>query len=338
MLKLKYLFENKDLAHMLLSNWEYDIEDPKFLEYYRISANAVYWCKNQGDTFFLRFVSAEEKSKESILAELGFLRFLRNNGYPAVDTILSKAGNELETVTTPWGTYFAVAFKAASGKQISRIPLTDNIIFGLGKSLGELHKLSSEYNPVTNLRNDWKETMDWMEDVLSNFPDEVATKSELSILKEYFLKLPTTKENFGLIHYDFEPDNVFYDETLKTYNPIDFDDAVYHWYAMDIEQSLDSIKDDMPEEQVEPATNQFIKGYRSAYDISDHMLTLLPIFRRYANLYGYVRVLRSINEKWNNEPKWMVDLRTRLENSLNRRKWGTSIDLCKSNLWMFFYV
>lgn len=324
MLKLKHLFQNKDLAHMLLSNWEYDIEDPNFLKYYRISANAIYWCKNQGNTFFLRFVSAEEKSKEKILAELEFLRYLRENGYPAVDTILSKSGNELEVVNTPWGTYYAVAFKEACGKQISRIPLTDNIIFGLGKSLGKLHKLSSEYKPVNNKRNDWKETMDWMEDVLSNFPDEVATKSELSILKEYFLKLSTTKENFGLIHYDFEPDNVFYDETLKTYNPIDFDDALYHWYATDIEQSLDSIKDDMPEEQVEPATNQFIKGYRTEYDVSDDMLKLLPIFRRYINLYGYVRVLRSIEEKWNNEPEWMVNLRIKLGNSLTRRKYTFS--------------
>lgn len=320
MLKLKHLFQNKDLAHMILSNWEYDIEDPNFLEYYRISANAVYWCKNQGNTFFLRFVSAEEKSKEKILAELEFLRYLRESGYPAVDTILSKAGNELEEVNTPWGTYYAVAFKKAGGKEIGRIPLTDAIIFGWGTTLGKLHKLSSEYTPVNNKRNDWKETMDWMEDVLSNFPDEITAKNELYMLKDYFLKLPTTKENFGLIHYDFEADNVFYDDISKAYNPIDFDDSTYHWYAMDIEQALASLKEDMPEEQIDSSLNQFIKGYRSEHDISDEMLTLLPAFRRYADLYGYVRVLRSVEEKWDNEPEWMVDLRLRLENSLNNRK------------------
>lgn len=320
MLKLKYLFNNKDLAHMVLSNWESDNLDSDLLNYYRISSNAVYWCKNQGNTFFLRFVSAEEKSKESILAELDFLRFLRNSGYPAVDTILSKADNELEEVNTPWGVYYAVAFKKAPGNQLSEIPLTDDILFGFGKALGTLHKLSSEYKPVNNKRNDWKETMDWMEDVLSTFPDETAAKSELSILKDYFLKLPTTKETFGLIHYDFEFDNVFYDEVTETYNPIDFDDAMYHWYAADIEQSIDSIKNDMPEEQIESSVNQFIKGYRTEYNISEDMLILLPIFRRYANLYGYVRVLRSIEEKWCNEPEWMVNLRFHLENLLNRRK------------------
>ena len=320
MLKLKYLFDNEDLAHMILKNWEYDYDDPDLLKYYRISSNAVYCCKHQFNTFFLRFTPAEEKPKEKILAELEFLSYLRENGYPAVDTILSKAGNEVEVVDTPWGTFYAVAFKKASGKQIGEMPLTKDLIFGLGKALGKLHKLSSEFSPVNNKRNDWKEAMSWMEDVLSTFPDETAAKSELSILKAYFSKLPTTKENFGLIHYDFELDNIFYNEITETYNPIDFDDAMYHWYALDIEQSLDSIKENIPEEQVESSVNEFIKGYRLEYTISDEMLKLLPIFKRYINLYGYVRILRSIEEKWNNEPDWMINLRIKLENLLNKRK------------------
>ena len=159
-----------------------------------------------------------------------------------------------------------------------------------------------------------------MEEVLSNFSDETVAKEELYMLKDYFLKLLATKENFGLIHYDFEADNVFYDEISKTYNPIDFDDSTYHWYAMDIEQALDTLKEDMPEDQMESSVSQFIKGYRCEYDISDEMLTLFPAFKRYADLYGYVRVLRSVEEKWDNEPEWMVDLRLRLENSLNNRK------------------
>lgn len=320
MLKLKYLFKNEDLAHMLLSNWEYDAEDSNFLKYYRISSNAVYWCKNQGETFFLRFAPAEEKTKENILAELEFLRYLKSSGYAAADIILSKAGNELEAVNTPWGMYYAVAFKEVSGKPLYRIALTDDIIFGYGKALGKLHKLSSEYKPVNNKRKDWNETMGWMEDVLADFPEETAAKSELSLLKEYFLKLPATKENFGLIHYDFELDNVFYDETTKTHNIIDFDDSMYHWYAMDIEQALASIKEEMPEEQVEPAITQFMKGYGCEYHISEDMLKLLPIFRRYANLYGYIRLLCSVKEKWENEPEWMIDLRNHIDNLLISRK------------------
>lgn len=191
MLKLKYLFNNKDLAHMILSNWENDNEDSNLLNNYRISSNAVYWCKNKGNTFFLRFVSAEEKSMKKIFAELEFLRYLRNSGYPAVDTILSKAGNELEVINTPWGAYYAVAFKEAPGKQLNQIPFTDELIFGWGKALGRLHKLSSKYKAVNNKRNDWKEAIDWMDDVLSNFPEETEAKNELYILKHIFILFNT---------------------------------------------------------------------------------------------------------------------------------------------------
>lgn len=322
MLKLKYLFDNHDLAQMILSNWEYDSDDPNLLKYFRISSNAVYWFRNHGTTFLLRFSPAEEKSKEYILAELEFLRYLKGNGYSVADTILSKHGNEVEEINTPWGLYYASAFKRVPGKSLEDVPISDELIFKYGKALGYLHKLSSKYVPANYRRKDWKDTMDWMEAELSNFPDEAPAKEELRILKNYFTKLPVTKENFGLVHYDFEPDNVFYDDTTKTLNAIDFDDAVYHWYAVDIEQVFDSLNDIVPEDQIEAAAMQFIKGYRTEYDISDDMLKLLPVFRRYINLYGYVRLCHSSTEKWDNEPEWLTDLRVKLHKASSRYKSG----------------
>lgn len=320
MLKLKYLFNNKDLACMVINNWEYYKEAPDLFEYFRISANAVYWYKNQGKNNFLRFVPAEEKSKESVLAELDFLRFLRTKGFSAAHTVLSKDRNEIEEVKTPWGIYYAAAFSEVPGKPLDRIELTEDIIFGWGKALGELHRTSCEYEPEQYKRKSWKEIMDWMEEVLLNFPEEVEAKKELVVLEDFFSKLPATKENFGLIHYDFEADNVFYDEASKIYSAIDFDDAMYHWFAMDIEQAIDSMKGELEEEQIQSAVNQFIKGYNSAYSVSEEMLAILPVFRRYADLYGYVRILRSVDEKWNNEPEWMVNLREHLNKLMVKRK------------------
>lgn len=320
MLKLKYLFDNQDLARMILSDWEYDTDDPDLLKHYRISSNAIYRYKNQGNTFYLRFSPAEEKSRESVLAELEFLRYLRNNGYPAAGTVLSKNGNELEEINTPWGIYNAVVFRKAPGKSLEDIAFTDELIYGYGKALGQLHKLSSEYKWANYMRKDWKDIIDWMESELLYFPDDASAKKELNILKNYFSNLPVTKENYGLVHYDFECDNVFYDDAEKIYTSIDFDDSMYHWYAVDIEQVFDNLNDFVPEEQMESAKIQFINGYRSVYNISDDMLRLLPVFRRFINLYGYVRVLRSEAEKWDNEPEWMINLRIKLENSLIKRR------------------
>lgn len=43
MLKLKYLYENYDLAKSALENWEYDTDTlDEHLQNFRISSNAVY--------------------------------------------------------------------------------------------------------------------------------------------------------------------------------------------------------------------------------------------------------------------------------------------------------
>ena len=53
MLKLKYLFENFELAKLALTNWEHD-EDTldEYLKYFRISSNAVYPFSIRGQPLF----------------------------------------------------------------------------------------------------------------------------------------------------------------------------------------------------------------------------------------------------------------------------------------------
>lgn len=48
MLTLKHLFQNNDLAEMILKNWSYDPESLDMFQYYRISSNAVYPFRDQG--------------------------------------------------------------------------------------------------------------------------------------------------------------------------------------------------------------------------------------------------------------------------------------------------
>lgn len=321
MMKLKHLFNNKDLASMILNNWEYDRNDENLFEYFRISSTAVYWFINEGKRLFLRFVPADEKSKEALLAELDFLKYLRENNYSVPNTVLSKQGNELQVADTPWGTYYACVFTKAPGKPLEDVSPTNEITFGLGKSLGKLHKLSSEYKPSNNIRRpDLGHILDWCNSVLSKFPDETLAMDEVKLLKEYFSKLTITHDNYGLIHFDFDAsDNVFYDEVTKIYTAIDFDDSMYSWYAMDVENAIDSIANYLPEDELESGIATFLEGYQSEFTISDEMLNAFPMFRRFENLYGYVRVIRSCEEKWDNEPDWMIDLRHKLDTLLSER-------------------
>lgn len=69
MLKLKYLFNNVNLAEMLLKNWEYDSESLDMFQYYRISSNAIYPFRYEGKTCLLRFAPRQRKCKSNIAAE-----------------------------------------------------------------------------------------------------------------------------------------------------------------------------------------------------------------------------------------------------------------------------
>jgi Ser/Thr protein kinase RdoA (MazF antagonist) len=113
---------------------------------------------------------------------------------------------------------------------------------------------------------------------------------------------------------------VFYDATGGNHYVIDFDDAVYHWFVLDIDQAIDSLNGRIPEAGREMAKDVFIKGYQSVMPVDGAMLEVMPVCRRYANLYGYVRILRAVREMWANEPDWMLKLRDRLSQAMAKRR------------------
>jgi Ser/Thr protein kinase RdoA (MazF antagonist) len=312
MLPLRHLFDNRDLAQMLLANWDFDEDKMEYLDRYRISSNAVYPFSKQGSTCFLRFSPAEEKAPGSVRGELDFLFYLRSCGYPGAEVLLSREGQDIVEKDTPWGRFIAVAFRGVPGVRLDQLESSEAIIHGLGQSLGRLHRMSSRFATSGPLRQDWRQRLDWTKEVLTACGAPSLALEEHRILTDYFGGLPIDRKNYGLIHYDFELDNVFFDESTRIFTPIDFDDSVHHWFVMDLAQTLDSLEDEYPIEQHASNQRRFLSGYRSEWEVEESMLDRLPVFRRYAALFGYARVLRSIAEHWDHEPEWMMGLRQRL--------------------------
>ena len=319
MMKLRYLFNNLDLARMLVSNWEYDADSLDLFQYFRISANAIYPFRIRGEVCFLRFCPTSEKAKEQVLAELELIHYLRSNRYPALEPVPAKNGEELVQKDTPWGGYYASVFKRVSGKPISEAGFEESIIFAYGAALGELHALTQAYTAPQIRRWSHVDVFDWIETVLHSLPSQEPALRELGRLREACSHLPCSPEVYGLIHYDFELDNVFYDQTSRTCSVIDFDDAVYHWYLMDIVQALDSLQDEVPPDELPAKRAAFLEGYRSKFPVDEALFTAMPLFRRFAGLYKYARIARSVQEQWEHEPEWMVTLRQKLARIQSRQ-------------------
>lgn len=304
---------------MLLKNWEYDETSLEMFQYFRISANATYPFKRNDEIYFLRFCPTSEKRKESIVAELEFIRYLRGKQYNALEPVPSKSGDELIQKLTPWGEYYASVFKRVVGKQISQTDFDSEIMFAYGAALGQLHKLSGGYAFHEAKRWTHVDVLDWIEQTLKDLASEALPLDEVKLLRDYFSKLPISQANYGLIHYDFETDNVFYDSSTKSCSVIDFDDAMLHWYVMDIVQALYSLKSEVADDEFPQKEAVFIEGYRSRFEIDNDLLAAAPLFKRFANLYGYTRIARSIQEHWENEPDWLVNLRRKLAGLLVKR-------------------
>jgi len=311
MMKLRHLFNNLDLAEMLVKNWDYDPDSLDLFQYFRISANAIYPFKVAGEVCFLRCCPAEEKSKQSILAELEFIHYLRIQGYPALEPLPAKTGETVVARQTPWGEHFASVFIRVVGKNIEESGCGDEIIRAYGAALGRLHALSKAYQPQSK-RWSHLDVLAWIEATLASLGDESLALDELRLLRESFTHLPITPECFGLIHYDFELDNVYYDPATQSCSVIDFDDSMYNWYLMDVLNALVSLKKEIPHGEYAPKKAIFLDGYREEFELDDALWAAAPLFIRFATLYSYTRNARAMQETWDHEPEWMVELRAKL--------------------------
>lgn len=317
MLKLRYLFENYDLAKTLLANWEYDFDRlDEMLSNFRISSNAIYPFFREGKICYLRFAPTQEKNLTNLCGEIEFIQYLRRNGYPALEPVPSKNGEYVLNVSTKWGDYLASVFKGVNGTRLDRTVFSDEILFTYGKTLGKLHRLSVDYIPNTKK---WthEDVLNWIETELKKHANTGRAVDELKKIRQELSLIPVTKQNYGLVHYDFEPDNVFYMDESKQCEVIDFEDSMYHWFAVDIEQSLDALAEEIGQARFKNAKNKFLEGYQSEFTLSDEMIRVLPLMRRFVNLYTYTRILYSTNERFGDEPEWLMELREKLEFKMN---------------------
>ena len=308
MMKLKNLVENFALARLALTHYDHDADSlDSMLPRFRISSNAVYPYLDQGKLCFLRLAPLEEKNPAHVQAEIDFIEYLRGQGYPAMRPIPDNAGQLIFLLDIPWGTYCVSAFAAVTGSPIEDTPLTPEIIHAYGQGLGQLHALSSVYEAPA-IRPAWDTVLN--RDVLQSVQSSPAVLDSCGNLFEALRALPTDRSCYGLIHYDFEPDNVFWDAANHSISVIDFDDCLYGWYAMDVAQALNELDDEW--------TATFLEGYRSAFPFTAEQEATLPLMRQYIMLRSYARLKHCLSEGLPNPPEWMVNLRAMLEGKLNQ--------------------
>ncbi|KAB3539025.1 phosphotransferase [Alkaliphilus pronyensis] len=320
MMKLENLICNtEDIAYEILQSWQHDIDS---LRFWRGSSNYVYFFTCNDNEYWLRFTKKDENSLEEIKAEIQLLLYLNNNGYPCVVPIKSKNNNYVEAIERHKETYYAVVFNKAVGVNLDIKNITKTQLEGWGKALASFHSLSMSFQPKEYVRKSWKDKLKLTADILKDFPNEKNALEELYRIKEWLSSLPITNENYGLIHYDFELDNIFWNEEFKKFTIIDFDDSMYHWYAMDIAYALRDLYE-LEECKKKEGLQVFLKGYCSVKTIKEEYIELLPKFKRFGDLITFAKLLRSLKDSdFSQEPVWLDKLRPKLLNKCQELRDG----------------
>ena len=316
MLKLKYLFENYALAKEALKNWKHDEANlDETLSGFRISSNAIYPFCEDGQVCFLRLAPVEEKEERNVSGELEFIRYLRGKGYPALEPVLSITGKDCLKLSTEWGAYYAAVFRKVGGVPVEDTDMSGPVMRAYGKALGRLHALSEAYEPRVK-KWSHEEALDWIASALTEYGAPEGVVFAQAALRQELSALPARRDTYGLVHYDFEPDNVFYSEETQTCSVIDFDDGMYHWFALDIEQVFDSLRGALRGEALLKAKKEFIKGYEEERPYTEEMEASLPLMRRFVDLFSYARLIRCVAEKFPEEPPWLGELRIKLNRAI----------------------
>ena len=258
-----------------------------------------------------------DRTIEIIEAEIDILNWVTKKGMIVASPVKSKNGNFVETVVMDEGTFHAVVFTALQGTQLEIEDLNNAQFQEWGATLGKLHTVTQTYQGSgVSKRKTWKEYVEWMRTSLSK--DELTIRSELEQIASSLNKLPMTQNNYGLIHFDFELDNLCWQE--QTIGMLDFDDCLYMWYVADIAFALrDLFKESVELQNINFLA--FVRGYREQYLLDDALLSYLPLFIRFAKLLEYTKLVRSVDIPDSVAyPEWLRGLRLKLTNIMNAYK------------------
>ena len=298
------------LADEILQHWEHDSGRAK---YWRASSNFVFFFKKSGQGYVLRFNHAEERSAEVIRAEIDYVNELARKGLRVAKPMCSRAGNYVESVDTAHGLFHAVVFEALAGEQIELDELTPDQFTRWGQALGELHNASAQY--VTHGRPIWEDHLTFVAETLPAV--EKRALQALDELKKQLSQLTINDQNFGLIHYDFELDNLIWDGEQP--GIIDFDDSAWYWFAADIALALGDLFEESAGtvDLQNESFLQFIEGYRRVRPVDQEELDLIPLFLRVDHMITFAKLYRTmtpINPA--GELPWMAELRDKLSTKM----------------------
>lgn len=296
-------------VNRVLDNWAHE---PGGATFVRASANFVFSFKDAGRTRFLRLTNANQRTLDQILAEVTYVKFLHSRGLHVARIISTIRGEDLVTLNAPYGDFYVVAFEGLRGGHLGDSVPNPVQFARWGAALGALHNAASTCETQAPLvRPTWSQILGEIDAQLP--ASEGAARAECQRLAADMANWTSSRDNFGLIHGDFELDNLLWSD--KRPGMIDFDDCMIHWFSADIAFSIGRwlIQERGGFDTTDDAAIAFLSGYRTQRAIEPEDLACIPVHLRFHNLMKFARLLTAVTPPGSTgEFAWMPALREKL--------------------------
>jgi Ser/Thr protein kinase RdoA (MazF antagonist) len=220
-----------DVATLAMSRW-----DGHALSYVRSSANYVFRFLRGERPCFLRLSPAAERTVPQMEAELAFVRHVAAHGVAVARPLPSRRGVLIETLKADRQPYHVVAFVGLQGDEFEAEELDAAQMRAWGATLARLHMASQTFPPQP-ARSPWQHELRAAREALP--PNERAAMQVLDAGIAWLDTLMVSPGEYGLLHGDFELDNLVWDG--RQWQALDFDGAVYSWHAVDIAIALQDV-------------------------------------------------------------------------------------------------
>ncbi|MBO4927416.1 MAG: phosphotransferase [Clostridiales bacterium] len=253
--------------------------------------NVVFVVEKDGVKYVLRLSPMEDRKEEDFLAEVEFVHYLAQHGAPVADVVPSVNGKLVESYTSK-KTAFISLFEYAKGKLLwenqyryrEGVPI-EEYFYNTGKTLGVIHRLSKQYEPVHR-------RMDYFDKYNKEYIDRLIPEKYADLKKaichklDMFSELPRDKKDYGLVHFDFSDGNYHIDFDTGDITVFDFENSLYCWYMYDLanlwiygEGWCRFIRKKADKKAFwQHYFDTILEGYRSETDVSEELLSRLPLF------------------------------------------------------------
>ena len=280
---------SKELLKQASEQYNLNIEAFQLIE---DAGNPSYEVNYQGKKAILRMSS---RSENMVRGELDFMRYLSNNGIRVSEVYPSK-NDDIAIVSDDSERYILTLFEKLPGEHPEGDLLTEDLIRLWGRDLGKMHRLSTDYHPVDEIRRpQWHDYSIF--DVVERLPEsDIVIRQKSAALFSKIKSLPIDSTSYGMIHADCEPWNVLLHKDKLGW--IDFDDCCYCHHMFDIAVSMtyiliasvdDALNPDNTEKNktAQRIWSQFYAGYQEEYALSDAQRALIPDFLRFRIMQDY---------------------------------------------------